>query len=150
MRKISILLTAVFVCAFVQRAKAMDPTEAKEKAKLYAEKNIEQCFKEAYKNNPIGTQGIGKAIFTNRECLENKVRDEAKKIFDDEDYIRITKHIEQISSGYRMYYSDIYNRNKACRPSCGTMFNHVGSSYYVMLLEQILEDTAFIKYLNDI
>lgn len=151
MKKIVFILVGIFVIAFASDARAMEPIEAKEKAKEYAESIIKQCRAEAYKDNPISTVETGNAIEKNSDCLEAKVLELNKQILPENEFRDNVKRIEIIGSPYGLYYSTLYNSNKYCQNNtCGTEFHTIGSSYHSSLMEKILEDTAFVGYFYDL
>jgi hypothetical protein len=111
---------------------------------------IKHCWSVSEKSRASGvTSDMRRGGNNTAQCLQHEIVKHASMLIDDgamtsED---IAQLLNQLSKSYGKLYWSMYNENKACKPSCGTMYRTFHISALTTLYENILKD--IISQLNE-
>ena len=119
-----------------------DRIETQKQAKEY----FQTCFKESAPNKEhLTTTDIIEKNALYRECIISKIKEEIRKSFTLKEQENIIKSLEGIQKNTFSFYSSLYQTNKYCEPSCGSISLIIPYIDEGTILKKILED---ILYLN--
>jgi hypothetical protein len=110
-------------------------------AEIDPEPLIDRCWSISQEDRDSGvtvlmSQGAANTI----DCLEEEIVRHATAFFKTKNEEEIRQLVSDLDKPYAEFYWVMYNENKGCEPSCGSMYHmfHVGA--LASLLENILRD----------
>jgi len=143
----------IFACAILVLAAIPAAAGGNEKpnAKVdipNAEDLIKHCWDISEEKRASGvTATMRKGALDSAQCLKKEVAQQIR-IFIDEDSIsndEITELLESLNAAYGRLYWLMFNENKACTPSCGTMNHPLHNAYVARAYEMILKDLISLR-----
>lgn len=121
----------------------------KSKAKKQMQEAIQKCFDENKNNKEhITTSDMVVRNSLYRECIINTIKEELKKGFNQQEYSDIINTLDNMQKNIFSFYSQFYQTNKYCEPSCGSISLVKPYIDEEDILEQILEDVIYLNIKN--
>jgi hypothetical protein len=121
----------------------------KSKAKKQTQEAIQTCFNENKNNKEhITTSDMIARNSLYIECIINTIKEELKKVFNKQEYSDIINSLDNMQKNIFSFYSQFYQTNKYCDPSCGSISLVKPYIDEEKILEYILEDVIYLNIKN--
>jgi len=106
-----------------------------------AEPLIERCWAVSRDDRESGvTVRMGHGTADTIGCLESEIVRHATAFFATKNVEEIRNLISNLDKSYAEFYWIMYNENKGCDPSCGSIYHMIHVGALASLLEDILRD----------
>ena len=124
-------------------------TQAEKKVEIpNAEDLIKQCWKISKEKRDSGiTAEMRKGALDSALCLKQEVATQATALIQKTSITKeeLSELLDNLNAAYGRLYWLMFNENKACRPSCGTMNHPLHNAYVARAYELILKDLIRLR-----
>ena len=129
---------------FVEKKKQTSD-EIWQKSHKMAKEIVKICEQKATRNNPQTTADVRVAEIKLNDCITSAIKKEIRQAFPADKQKEMYDIVLNTRKSISSFYWKIYNENKYCEPTCGTMAQVIYLSQESKVLEDMLTRAIFLN-----